>query len=76
LLNNNYRAFFAGKNLNGVDLSVRVLTTGFWPGQNAPPHINLARIPQQVSHIQQTDFYMYFPVFFYFNPLFILETHF
>ena len=37
-----------GKNLNGVDLSVRVLTTGFWPGQNAPPHINLARIPQQV----------------------------
>jgi hypothetical protein len=38
-----------GKNLHGVDLSVRVLTTGFWPGQNAPPHINLARIPQQVT---------------------------
>ena len=39
------------KNLNGVDLSVRVLTTGFWPGQNAPPPINLPRIPSQVLHI-------------------------
>ena len=29
-------------------MSVRVLTTGFWPGQNAPPHINLPRIPAQV----------------------------
>jgi len=36
-----------GKNLNGIDLSVRVLTTGFWPGQNAPPPINLPRIPAQ-----------------------------
>jgi cullin 3 len=36
-----------GKNLNGVDLSVRVLTTGFWPGQNAPPPIVLPRIPAQ-----------------------------
>ncbi len=34
-----------GKNLNGVDLTVRVLTTGFWPGQNAPPQINLSRVP-------------------------------
>ncbi len=40
-----------GKNLNGVDLSVRVLTTGFWPGQNAPPPINLPRIPAQVKTI-------------------------
>lgn len=31
--------------LAGVDLSVRVLTTGFWPGQNAPPPINLPRVP-------------------------------
>ena len=38
-----------GKNLSGVDLSVRVLTTGFWPGQNAPPPINVARIPAQVQ---------------------------
>ena len=29
-------------------MSVRVLTTGFWPGQTAPPHINLPRIPAQV----------------------------
>ena len=27
---------------------MRVLTTGFWPGQTAPPHINLPRIPAQV----------------------------
>ena len=40
-------------------MSVRVLTTGFWPGQNAPPHINLPRIPAQVrSHpIFTEDFY-------------------
>ena len=37
------------QNLYGVDLSVRVLTTGFWPGQNAPPPINLPRIPSQVN---------------------------
>ena len=35
--------------LGGVDLSVRVLTTGFWPGQNAPPPINLPRVPSEVS---------------------------
>lgn len=46
-----------GKNLNGVDLSVRVLTTGFWPGQNAPPHINLARIPQQAFDVFK-NFYL------------------
>ena len=37
------------RNLHGIDLSVRVLTTGFWPGQNAPPPINLPRVPAQVS---------------------------
>ena len=35
--------------LGGVDLSVRVLTTGFWPGQNAPPPVNLPRVPSEVS---------------------------
>ena len=35
-------------NLSGVDLTVRVLTTGFWPGQNAPPQINLSSVPLQV----------------------------
>ena len=38
-----------------VDMSVRVLTTGFWPGQTAPPHINLPRIPAQVLK-QPTNF--------------------
>jgi len=33
--------------LNGVDLSVQVLTTGFWPGQNTPPTIILPSIPSQ-----------------------------
>jgi cullin 3 len=43
--------------LNGVDLSVRVLTTGFWPGQNAPPPINLARIPAQAFGVFK-NFYL------------------
>ena len=34
--------------LGGVDLYVRVLTTGFWPGQNAPPKVNLPRVPSEV----------------------------
>merc|ERR1719221_965047 len=45
------------KNLNGVDMSVRVLTTGFWPGQNAPPHINLPRIPLQAFDVFK-NFYL------------------
>jgi len=45
------------KNLNGVDLSVRVLTTGFWPGQNAPPPINLPRIPSQAFDVFK-NFYL------------------
>ena len=38
----------AAKPLSGgelTDLSVRVLTTGYWPGQNSPPIINLPRVP-------------------------------
>merc|ERR1711874_598788 len=46
-----------GKNLNGVDLSVRVLTTGFWPGQNAPPPINLPRVPAQAFDVFK-NFYL------------------
>ena len=34
--------------MGGVDLYVRVLTTGFWPGQNAPPPVNLPRVPSEV----------------------------
>lgn len=45
------------KNLNGVDMSVRVLTTGFWPGQNAPPPINLPRIPSQAFDVFK-NFYL------------------
>lgn len=34
-----------GLNMHGIDLTVRVLTTGYWPGQNAPPSINLDPLP-------------------------------
>jgi len=34
------------RNMNGIDLTVRVLTTGYWPGQNAPPSINLNPVPR------------------------------
>ena len=34
--------------LGGVDLYVRVLTTGFWPGQSAPQKVNLPRVPSEV----------------------------
>ena len=45
------------KNLKGVDLTVRVLTTGYWPGQNAPPSINLPRIPQDAFDVFK-NFYL------------------
>ena len=45
------------KNLGGVDLTVRVLTTGFWPGQNAPPPINLSRVPAQAFEVFK-NFYL------------------
>merc|ERR1719180_364933 len=41
----------------GIDLSVRVLTTGFWPGQNAPPPINLSRVPSQAFDVFK-NFYL------------------
>jgi len=46
-----------GKNLHGVDLSVRVLTTGFWPGQNQPPPIVLSRIPASAFDVFK-NFYL------------------
>jgi len=46
-----------GKSLNGVDLGVRVLTTGFWPGQNAPAPIVLPRIPNQAFDVFK-NFYL------------------
>ena len=45
------------RNLHGIDLSVRVLTTGFWPGQNAPPPINLPRVPAQAFDVFK-NFYL------------------
>lgn len=36
----------SGANLHGVDLSVRVLTTGFWPTQSATPKCNIPSAPR------------------------------
>ena len=57
-VNEEFRSHLANvKNLAGVDLSVRVLTTGFWPGQNAPPPINLPRVPSQAFDVFK-NFYL------------------
>lgn len=36
----------SGASLSGVDLFVRVLTTGFWPTQSAPPRCNIPHAPR------------------------------
>ncbi|PSN55549.1 Cullin-3 [Blattella germanica] len=36
----------SGTNLHGVDLSVRVLTTGFWPTQSATPKCSIPTAPR------------------------------
>lgn len=36
----------SGTNLHGVDLSVRVLTTGFWPTQSATPNCSIPTAPR------------------------------
>ena len=58
-INEEFRSNVMGnsKNLAGVDLSVRVLTTGFWPGQNAPPPINLPRVPASAFDVFK-NFYL------------------
>ncbi|CAB0005995.1 unnamed protein product [Nesidiocoris tenuis] len=37
--------------LHGVDLSVRVLTTGFWPTNNATPNCNIPAAPQAAFEV-------------------------
>ncbi|CAH2066734.1 unnamed protein product, partial [Iphiclides podalirius] len=41
----------AGTNLHGVDLSVRVLTTGFWPTQSATPKCNIPTAPRNAFDV-------------------------
>ena len=43
--------------MGGVDLYVRVLTTGFWPGQNVPPPVNLPRVPSEAFGVFK-NFYL------------------
>ena len=46
-INDEFKAFVqqAQVNLSGVDLTVRVLTTGYWPTQSATP-INIPADPR------------------------------
>eukprot|EP00096_Caligus_rogercresseyi_P011355 TRINITY_DN4442_c0_g1_i1.p1 TRINITY_DN4442_c0_g1~~TRINITY_DN4442_c0_g1_i1.p1 ORF type:complete len:788 (-),score=287.09 TRINITY_DN4442_c0_g1_i1:190-2553(-) len=39
------------RSLGGLEITVRVLTTGYWPGQNAPPAINLSLVPAQAFDV-------------------------
>ncbi|XP_049866673.1 cullin-3-B [Pectinophora gossypiella] len=41
----------SGTNLHGVDLSVRVLTTGFWPTQSATPKCNIPTAPRNAFEV-------------------------
>ncbi|XP_068620766.1 cullin-3-B [Battus philenor] len=41
----------SGTNLHGVDLSVRVLTTGFWPTQSATPKCNIPTAPRNAFDV-------------------------
>ncbi|XP_050670028.1 cullin-3-A isoform X2 [Leptidea sinapis] len=41
----------SGNNLHGVDLSVRVLTTGFWPTQSATPKCNIPAAPRMAFEV-------------------------
>ncbi|GBP71052.1 Cullin-3-B [Eumeta japonica] len=41
----------SGTNLHGVDLSVRVLTTGFWPTQSATPKCNIPSAPRNAFEV-------------------------
>jgi len=45
------------KNMHGVDLTVRVLTTGYWPGQNSAHAINLPRVPSAAFDVFK-NFYL------------------
>lgn len=38
--------FFFQKSLHGIDLNVRVLTTGYWPTQASNPTYNLPTAPR------------------------------
>ncbi|XP_041988846.1 cullin-3 isoform X2 [Aricia agestis] len=47
----------SGTNLHGVDLSVRVLTTGFWPTQSATPKCNIPTAPRSAFEVYRS-FYL------------------
>ncbi len=59
-----------GVNLYGVDLSVRVLTTGFWPTQSATPKCTIPSAPRNAfdafKRYASYDYNYVFTVIFYF----------
>ncbi|CAB4067201.1 CUL3 [Lepeophtheirus salmonis] len=52
-VNDEFRQYLSKteRSLGGLDITVRVLTTGYWPGQNAPPAINLSVVPAQAFDV-------------------------
>ena len=52
-INDEFKTYLSNnnRNLEGVDLTVRVLTTGYWPGQNAPVTITLPRVPNMAFDV-------------------------
>ena len=57
-INEEFKGYLAntGKSLEGVDLTVRVLTTGCWPGHNQVPSINVPRIPAAAFDVFKSFF--------------------
>lgn len=41
-----FKAHISNQNINGVDLSVRILTTGFWPTQSSTPNCTIPLSPR------------------------------
>ena len=57
-INEEFKGYLSntGKSLEGVDLTVRVLTTGCWPGHNQVPSINVPRIPAAAFDVFKSFF--------------------
>jgi cullin 3 len=56
-INDEFKSRSNGEKLHGVDLTVRVLTTGYWPGQNAAPQISLSEVPRDAFGVFK-NFYL------------------
>ena len=50
IVNDMFKSHLTNKNklVNGVDLTVRVLSSGSWPGLDKPANLNLPKVPSEV----------------------------